>query len=443
MVQVLPTPSLLFTSTSPLNASILDLTTSRPTPRPDTSVTSFAVEKLGRNNKSIISLSDMLAPCSGVMEPLSIAFWRTLSTSIPLPSSLTSITTLFPSWYASRKMEPVAGLPLCARTSADSKPWSAELRIKCINGSPISSTTVRSSSVSSPVIYNSIFLSNFLDKSRTIRGNLLTTLSIGTIRTFITDSCKFVVTLSKYSICSLKFALCEFSCVDIDTKEFFAIISSLTKFIRESNFSISTRTVLFTTGLPATGFFSAAGAAAFAAGAATGFFSSTFAGAEGSATAAAVVVPMLCLCILVKSITSPITLSISETLRPALITSSRVLSVTTIRLKSLSNFSSSISCAGGLETIISPFSSIALNTRNALAALRTQESCTQMVRPNTFFSCFCASSITSSCALSKTISSHFLPALSCAASVFFASFLPADFLGASPSPPLPLKIAFN
>ena len=41
MVQVEPTPSLVLTPTSPLRASILDLTTSRPTPLPDTSVTFF------------------------------------------------------------------------------------------------------------------------------------------------------------------------------------------------------------------------------------------------------------------------------------------------------------------------------------------------------------------------------------------------------------------
>ena len=40
-------------------------------------------------------------------------------------------------------------------------------------------------------------------KSRIIRGKRLTTLSIGTIRTFITDSCKFVVILSRYSTCAI------------------------------------------------------------------------------------------------------------------------------------------------------------------------------------------------------------------------------------------------
>ena len=38
MLKVLPSPYFVLTSTSPPRASILDLTTSRPTPRPDTSV---------------------------------------------------------------------------------------------------------------------------------------------------------------------------------------------------------------------------------------------------------------------------------------------------------------------------------------------------------------------------------------------------------------------
>jgi len=141
---------------------------------------------------------------SGVTSPRSIAFSFTLSVSIPLPSSPTSMITLFPSWNAFKKMIPTSLLPRSLRSSALSSPWSAELRRRCCNGSPNWSTTVLSNSVSSPVISNSIFLFRRLDKSRIILGNLFTTLSIGTIRTFITDSCRFVVILSRYSICSWK-----------------------------------------------------------------------------------------------------------------------------------------------------------------------------------------------------------------------------------------------
>ena len=97
MVHVLPTPILLFTSTSPLSASILDLTTSSPTPLPDISDTCFAVENPAWNSRLVISCSVMFSPCSGVMTPLLIAFSLTSSTLMPAPSSRTSITTLFPS----------------------------------------------------------------------------------------------------------------------------------------------------------------------------------------------------------------------------------------------------------------------------------------------------------------------------------------------------------
>ena len=55
-------------------------------------------------------------------------------------------------------------LAALARTSADSRPWSAELRSRCIRGSPISSTTVRSSSVSSPVMIQFHLLAELLGK---------------------------------------------------------------------------------------------------------------------------------------------------------------------------------------------------------------------------------------------------------------------------------------
>ena len=92
-----PSPKRFFTSTSPLSDSIFDFTTSSPTPRPDTSDTFFAVEKLGRNRRSMTSFSVIVSACSGVTVPRSIALFLTASTLIPPPSSRTSITTLFPS----------------------------------------------------------------------------------------------------------------------------------------------------------------------------------------------------------------------------------------------------------------------------------------------------------------------------------------------------------
>ncbi len=257
-----------------------------------------------------------------------------------------------------------------------------------------------------------------------MRGNLFTTLSIGTILTFITDSCRLVVTLSKYSICSL-IPLCAAPpfCImvasEAATREFLAIISSLTRFINTSSFSISTRTVRFTTGLPpdcfaAAGCF-AAGAAVCACGVCTA--------AGATAVPASLFSASLCilsLCssasllssssfITERSMASAFTDSISDTLPIAAITLSTEASVIRIKEKSKSKRSSSISCADGLETIISPSSSTALNTRNALAAFNRQLSCTLMVAPYTILPCFCASPITILSVPFKLISSHFLP----------------------------------
>ena len=151
-VKVVPSPIAVLTSTSPPNASMLDFTTSSPTPRPEISVIFLDIEKLGRNRILIISFWLMLSACSSVIMPLSIALSRTAATSIPAPSSPTWMMTLLPSWNAFKKMLPTSGLPRAIRVSLSSRPWSAELRSKCCRGSPIWSTTVRSSSVSSPVM---------------------------------------------------------------------------------------------------------------------------------------------------------------------------------------------------------------------------------------------------------------------------------------------------
>ena len=117
-----PSPRTVFTSTSPPRDSTLDLTTSRPTPRPEISVIFLAMEKLGINRRSIISFCVMLSALSWLITPRLIAFCLTASVSIPLPSSPTSIMTLFPSWNAFRKIVPVSGLPLAIRVAVSSRP---------------------------------------------------------------------------------------------------------------------------------------------------------------------------------------------------------------------------------------------------------------------------------------------------------------------------------
>ena len=98
IIKLLPSPSVVRISMLPPNASILVFTTSSPTPRPETSEITSAVEKLGRNKRSMISLSLIISACSSVIVPFVIAFCFTFSTLMPAPSSRTSITTLLPSW---------------------------------------------------------------------------------------------------------------------------------------------------------------------------------------------------------------------------------------------------------------------------------------------------------------------------------------------------------
>ena len=80
----------------------------------------------------------------------------------------------------------------------------------------------------------------------------------------------------------------------------------------------------------------------------------------------------------------------SDTDSIAFLTVSRLSFVKYNRLKSISNFSSSISCTLGTALITSPSSSNALNTKNALAAFKIQDSCKDTVIPKIFWLSFCA-----------------------------------------------------
>ena len=63
-----------------------------------------------------------------------------------------------------------------------------------VSGSLISSSTCRSSSVSAPSIWRSIFLPSSCARSRTSRGSLAQALPIGCMRVFMTPSCSSDVT---------------------------------------------------------------------------------------------------------------------------------------------------------------------------------------------------------------------------------------------------------
>ena len=92
-------------------------------------------------------------------------------------------------------MVPCSPLPAASRSAGVSRPWSAELRTMCVNGSLIRSSTWRSSSVSAPCISSSICLPSSPERSRTMRGSFCQALPIGCIRVFMTPSCSSAVTL--------------------------------------------------------------------------------------------------------------------------------------------------------------------------------------------------------------------------------------------------------
>lgn len=77
----------------PPKDSIVVLTTSRPTPRPEISETTSAVENPEAKINSLICLSDKLSAASFVIIPFEIAFDNTFSRFIPAPSSSISIKT--------------------------------------------------------------------------------------------------------------------------------------------------------------------------------------------------------------------------------------------------------------------------------------------------------------------------------------------------------------
>ncbi|EKD83147.1 MAG: hypothetical protein ACD_39C00859G0001 [uncultured bacterium] len=88
-----PLPSSEMISTLPPRLSMLALTTSMPTPRPESSETCSAVDRPGRKTRFCFSLADKPRAFSTDSMPRSMAFAQTFSPSMPRPSSLTSMIT--------------------------------------------------------------------------------------------------------------------------------------------------------------------------------------------------------------------------------------------------------------------------------------------------------------------------------------------------------------
>ena len=163
----------------PRSDSTAPRTTSMPTPRPETSVTSLAVLNPGSVMSIITSASGSVSACSRVRTRRSRATRRRTAGSMPRPSSVTRMTTLSRSFMASSRIVPTGGFPFRTRSSDGSIPWSMALRRMWRRGSGSSSRMARSSSVSLPSTSKFTSLPCLRAKSRTARGNRSAIISSG------------------------------------------------------------------------------------------------------------------------------------------------------------------------------------------------------------------------------------------------------------------------
>jgi len=183
-----PCPCTDETLTRPRMPSMLRLTTSMPTPRPEISVTRAAVEKPGRKISAWTSWS--FSSWFSATSPFSRALTRIRSRFRPRPSSVSSTMIEPPSWYAERRSVERAGLPALRRSSVVSTPWSMALRMRWTSGSSIRSTMLRSISVSSPESSRTTSLPVLRERSRTMRAIFWKTARTGTMRMRMATFCR-------------------------------------------------------------------------------------------------------------------------------------------------------------------------------------------------------------------------------------------------------------
>ena len=120
IVKVVPLPNSVSMSVKPLRSETFVLTISNPTPRPETSVTSLLVVKPGRKRRSSVSL--LLSMASFSTRPFSTAFFRTISGSIPAPSSSMVMATWLPLGKALSRTVPLSFFPALLLISGGSMP---------------------------------------------------------------------------------------------------------------------------------------------------------------------------------------------------------------------------------------------------------------------------------------------------------------------------------
>ncbi len=186
-------------STRPPSASMVALTASIPTPRPDTSLTLLRVERPGRNTSAATcsgGRSSARSPCS---RPAATARARTVSRSMPPPSSSTEMRIESRSRRAWMQMRPASCLPSRRRSSGPSMPWSTALRIRWTSGSESRSRMERSSSSSAPASSTCTCLPSWRASSRATRGSCSITRSSGAVRRSRARRCSSPTTRSMRS----------------------------------------------------------------------------------------------------------------------------------------------------------------------------------------------------------------------------------------------------
>ena len=177
-----PWPGALVTLMLPPTFSRFWRTTSSPTPRPETLLTTSAVEKPGSKIRLRILSRPIALRSAAVMRPVAMALAAMRSSSSPRPSSEMTMLMVLPDWRAAMASSPISRLPPARRADGGSIPWSMALRIRWVSGSRIVSIISRSSSTSPPSRSTITCLPSSAERSRTSRGSAPNRVSIRCIR---------------------------------------------------------------------------------------------------------------------------------------------------------------------------------------------------------------------------------------------------------------------
>ena len=169
-----PRPGSLRMLISPLSWDRVERTTSKPMPLPDNSVTSLEVVSPTTpalpSSAMTCSADRAFAAAAGTI-PRATATFRTASTSIPRPSSVSTKATRLPRRRTSKRSCPAGGLASAIRSASDSTPWATALRTTCISASRSEASTFASRRTSPPDASNATRLPSVWAASRTDRAS--------------------------------------------------------------------------------------------------------------------------------------------------------------------------------------------------------------------------------------------------------------------------------